>query len=1166
MPLASPSRFFSFLAGLCLLGCGVMHAQPATLPLRPLLLECEDMELPAGWTRTDSMPGSSGGAFLWSVASESDAFTVIEVEAGGRYDVWSRAWDFADNEPGTRRFLVMVNGRPMDRESGQHKTHGFAWEKVGTVVLSAGRQVIGLRDVTKHWSRPDAILLAPRGFDPSKKKPADLQAYRVMPVPVRHTLRMEGTAPESAPAAGSSAWEDATTLASIESDALRMSFVQVGQPVSSSGAAIGRRLEIKKDGRWVPLPLNPGAESLFVLHVPGASKLNSSAFIPRWTPPSPIVFTVNGRDYDIGETENPFLAGNRTTLRPVSVRGEKPGEISVTYEGAGSAGSIRAVGTWTLDGPAQRLDLAFETPAAGNWSVGFSPFQGWPRSAVGFVQQPPLFQMQRLPETPKMTSSATMPHPMSLVQVSPEGLGFPLSFAVAAPAERMPFEWGRRANSPYGFSILNNHGEVQGTAFSPVLGMTGSELPAGRTLRVGFVAHCLPSDWTGALADLSDRVFRVTDYREPVAASLTGAALNMIDLIKNADASGWDAKLRGHYNIESESTVTQSSPLTALSVARLTRDPEFYTTRALPTLEFTLSRAGVHHATKPTLLYVPPSNIPLVAPGSGRGFGPRYWHGVHELTARLNPWVRSLIPDVAELSRRTGSPLVPFWSQMLADYQLSPSPEKLAVIEAACDQWIAETLHGRHETPLGIMPFYNAAFYPYWWDLLDLHAITGREKYLEAAVEGGFHTVSGLWSHPLAPAGDTTVHPGGEYPGYLLDHVYWKGAEPYRLGYPRRPGDMPERKVPAWRVSRVGLGLEQPITLYPTNSGTTADVGVGNIFNNAWAPSLLRLYGLTGRELFRTYARNTIIGRFANYPGYYVNNFTDVSQYPEYPYKGPDVTNIYYHHIPVHLAFTLDYIFTEAETLSGGAVKFPWVKQQGYVWFTNRIYGHAPGSVYGDDGLWPWLDRRAFSVDSPQVNYFGAVGGGKLRIVVANSSRREARASLSLDLARIGVAPGSVGHFLVDGREAFAGALPPADRLADGVRAALPFTLPADAVGVFCFDSDLPDGAPAAPPLRTGPVRLDLPEPWGRLHALRIRSPFGFDSLYVYAEKMPPAGASLRLRFSDPARPPVVVAAAPYEVTVDTVPMAEAAVFQVELSTADGRNHTTPPITLPGTP
>ncbi|WP_315817135.1 hypothetical protein [Paraflavitalea speifideaquila] len=91
-----------------------------------------------------------------------------------------------------------------------------------------------------------------------------------------------------------------------------------------------------------------------------------------------------------------------------------------------------------------------------------------------------------------------------------------------------------------------------------------------------------------------------------------------------------------------------------------------------------------------------------------------------------------------------------------------------------------------------------------------------------------------------------------------------------------------------------------------------------------------------------------MIGRFTNYPGYYATGFTDITLQPDFPYKGPDVSSIYYHHIPPHLAFTLDYVITEAMQRSNGKVQFPYGKQDGFVWFNNRVFGGGKGTIMDD--------------------------------------------------------------------------------------------------------------------------------------------------------------------------------------------------------------------------
>jgi len=1063
-----------------------------------------------------------------------NALTGIELPLGGHYDVWTRSFDYSADQPGSRRYLVAIDGVAMAAESGQHKTQGWAWEKVGATDLAPGRHVISLED-TKHFGRSDAILLAPPGFDPSHVGLEALQPYRIHPVQVH---------PPPVPAEPKemdAAWKTAKEVALLESPSTRMEFVEIGQ--EDGKPCIGRRIFSRDGDRWKPVAFDPAAESLFFIFNPDA-RIDTTGFIPRWHSLKPIEIAVGGKNFQIRDSEDPYTAGELVHLRATGARQMSPTEVHVDY--AADDGS-KAVAVWSLPGELQRVKVTLEPARPGYYSIGLSPFQAWNKERVEEVQLPPLFQKQRLPLYPLLLASETMPHPIAMLQTTPPGEAAPNVYLVAADPAALPFQWGTHDNSIYGFSLLNSQAQPQGTAFSPILGMRGSKIGAGQSLEVSFTAICARGDWKTGLRKVSDEIFGVNDYREPTEVSLTGAALNMIDLLKDPVASGWDAKLKGNYNIESKGTVSQASPLTFLSVALLTRDPQFYETRALPSVEYTLSRLKPHYATT-AANYVGPGDIPLVFPG--QAFGAGYWRGVYDLTEGLNPWIKALVVNgnkSGQANAQTGS-LVPAWAEALGVYALDPTPEKLDEVRKLCDAWLEKEVAAKKTRPVGINPFYNVSFYPYWWDLPDLYELTGDPKYLAAAVECGFHTLAGIRSYPRIPDGDVTIHAGGKFQGGAGDHIFWKGEEKFRLGSPRKAGDTAEHKVPAWKVSQVGLGFEQPVTLYQGNNG------MRNIMNAAWAPGLLRLYELTGDEIFRIYARNAVVGRFANYPGYYVNGFTDVMQSPRYPYTGPDVTDIYYHHIPVHLAWTLDYIFTEAEQLSKGAVKFPWVKQEGYVWFTSREYGGAPGKVYGDENMWPWLDRSAFSVDSPQVNYLGALGDKKFDVIVTNSSKHKAVATLLLDFDRTGIQPGQRYEFLTGGKVV-------AKRQ---VTRKISFDLPAFGAGVFRFASTKSGGFEKMAPLEAIPVSQDLPKPWGKFHAMRIRSPFGRDSLYAFLTDLPPQGASATLQFEGGNIPSQTRASAPYEFSIPDVPINENVTLRLELKNPDGSTLLADPIKLPG--
>jgi hypothetical protein len=130
------------------------------------------------------------------------------------------------------------------------------------------------------------------------------------------------------------------------------------------------------------------------------------------------------------------------------------------------------------------------------------------------------------------------------------------------------------------------------------------------------------------------------------------------------------------------------------------------------------------------------------------------------------------------------------------------------------------------------------------------------------------------------------------------------------------------------------------------------------------------------------------VGRWANYPGYYITTFTDLMQNPRYPYEGPDMGFIYYHHILVHLSWTIDYLVSDAALRSHGAIRFPSLRQFGYAYFDNLVYGHAPGVIMGETGAWLWLRKDLVRLDNPQINHLTAHSADKFFVILMNENRQ----------------------------------------------------------------------------------------------------------------------------------------------------------------------------------
>ena len=1113
---------------------GAAHAQTAATAPATLLVEAEDFQFRGDWAK-NSDSSALGGAFLMTQGADSDAMTVVSLAQGGTYNVWVRARDYA-TEPGSRRYKVALDGALFTPEFGAHGTAGWKWEKAGARELATGDHVLALHDTARFYGRCDAILLTTGDLDPNAQTRSALDAKRVAPKSIEAQL----VAP-FAPVAELTG--PTREVAKLENQKLRIRFLS---GLDSAGKTqVVRETAIKEGANWRVVPANQ--EKLWLQFAP-QTEIATASMLLAWNTPHnaapKTAFEVAGKTYQTAESgNNPFWAAPAQALVPRAVRQNGAQNVEVNFE---TPDGTKATGRWELSPNASDAQFALQmtAPQNGFYSVGFAPFGQWSREQVQYNLLPPLFQFQRLPQSPVLIGSNATPQPLALVQVAPDGT--PMTLGVAADPAKLPFEWATPTNAVYGFSLLNAQKEVQPTIFAPVLGTPRSKFEAGAPISLSWRVISQSGDWENALEYASQNIFGVTDYRKPYGATLSDAAFNMIGLIKSDFASGWDAKLKGFINIEAKNIASQASPLTVVSAAILTRDEELYRTRALPTIEYTLSRPGAHFGTavpdtQPA--YINEAGTKIKVPGDS--YGMAYWQGLDELLGHANPWIADIALPGGQPRYHTAYSAMPKWSETLAFYRLKPDAATLKQVVTEADAWLQSDIYGRKTSDLGLSPFYNMSFYPYWWDLLDLYELTGDKKYLNAAQVGAFNTIAGLWSHPRVPEGNITIHAGGEFTGDF--HEWWRGDQPYRLGYPRVKGDTPEKQVPAWLVAQMGLGLEQPSTYWGSGKGN-----MRNIMMEAWAPNLLRLYRYTGREIFRTYARNGILSRWGNYPGYYMTGYTDQQLSPQYPYKGPDVTSLYYHHIPAQLAFTLDFLVTEAETRAQGKIAFPWVKQQGYVWFSNRVYGGESGTVFGDKSARLWLDPKVARAQSSAINTILARGDSRVWMILMNEADDAATAPLVLDKTALGLIGNDYTITDATGKTT-AAQLGPNPSV----------TVPAKGLVALSFPAQTETQTPI-PPLQNGRASQKLDGDWGTLEAFRIRSPFAKDSLYVVLTGRPKDGARATLQIEGMA--PIESQSYPFEFSVYPIAMNKAVSFTVQTTGADGKVGASKPITLGGTP
>lgn len=652
--------------------------------------------------------------------------------------------------------------------------------------------------------------------------------------------------------------------------------------------------------------------------------------------------------------------------------------------------------TWSMTQDKPDVSYAFTPRRDGSYVIGYQSFTAEAPAAVNEVLSG-FKSHAKMIGTVESTGLWELTAPMSLVEKN-NGNGSAFTYGVFVPADELPLEFephGRTNSQRLGMSLVNNEGDVQPILYAPQLGAY-SRMTAESTYRfhLGLAAQ------RGSLYDAYENVLRseygYTAYRENAAGgSLTDAMFNMIDLLKMEpqgddsvnyvpSPSGWWSRAKGFIDIENEDTVRTSSNGVLLGAYYLTGDDELYDTRALPAIEFGVSRNGQGWSpTKKPVYSVPslwkmaslPFDVTTVSALSQLMEGTA---GIQELGQEE---YRFRNPD--ESGR---GPVI----QPLMMYRLTGNATYLQQAKTAADSYIALNI----DTPASVNISQNEFIYHYgklWMEILELYEETKETKYLDAAYKEAKRYATMFVARPV-PEGITTIpQPNAPY----KESFHWPASGKYE--YPR--DNFPEYEtggvqVENWLISPTGLTFE---------AGST---DAYYRMNAQEAPFMLRLAQYTGDTLLRDIAHNAVIGRYSNYPGYYYKGFSVSQLEPEFPLEGPsEPTSVYYHHMPGQLGQTMDYLISEQTLKSSGSISFPAVFETNFLWFKYHLYGHKPGTFYGNSGVWLWMPKGIIQTGNPQLNWITAESGDQLYIGLSNESTEAQTASITLNQQLIGFNP-----------------------------------------------------------------------------------------------------------------------------------------------------------------
>ena len=247
-------------------------------------------------------------------------------------------------------------------------------------------------------------------------------------------------------------------------------------------------------------------------------------------------------------------------------------------------------------------------------------------------------------------------------------------------------EWSKKNSSLYGFSLSSPGGAVQSAVFYPMLCGRNSAKKAGETLKGSWYIICAEGSWTDALNLINTKIFSAGNiFRRAHGHSLSDTILNIADYLKNPEASGWSADLKGRLNIEAPHCATQASPLAELELALLTGDEAAYEKFSLPTIEFTLSRKSAHFSDEPKPnMY---SGAPHTMTIPSTIWYEDYYYSLNRLLDGNNPWLKSL----GTLPKRAAPySSLALWTVLFGKWLAEPSDELLQEVKTECDKWLAE--------------------------------------------------------------------------------------------------------------------------------------------------------------------------------------------------------------------------------------------------------------------------------------------------------------------------------------------------------------------------------------------------------------------------------------------------------------------------------------------
>ncbi|RYY18747.1 MAG: hypothetical protein EOO04_23345 [Chitinophagaceae bacterium] len=658
------------------------------------------------------------------------------------------------------------------------------------------------------------------------------------------------------------------------------------------------------------------------------------------------------------------------------------------------------------------IELGLTAHRTGNYSIGFTGMPSIDSSELDYVYQPLTWSWKRFPGKFGLTEEAyaNTAAVFSNHHGYSEGLAvslrdIPYRYALAAQWNNAGKAdnkfWsvfpanGPKGNSLFGMAIRNQAGKAQPVIYSPLPGTEKALMKPGDKYKISLVYFLYPGNWEKGTSFLLSSVFNYRNERENNRTSLNGTLDNMLDFAMNDVYSGWNETLKAsNYQFDVPGTVKNVSALHPLSIAMITGNDDILKRRALPMIEYVMSREKFLYSTSDSAGQAQAPSHLLKGPCVDIG----ELVGLNELTKGLTPAFAQEADRLFGKSRQlnmnteTGGGS---WQDYLARYRMYKKKEDLQKAIAGANEYLKQVYSrysatffdspGLRDKGAGFTTDYGYRIY----DLLELYEESGEKVFLQAALTGAKQFLLWTRSNPSPPAGNITINKNGAvngiFPGRRVSAL--EGSPFEKMDEVTR---IPEREVPAWQTSLNGLVPEAP--------NTYAFGPVMLAHHAAW---LLRLAHYSNDTLLRDAAYNAVVGRYANFPGYYFTSLhTDVYQRADYtlhPFYDVKYNAIFYNHLWPHLALLMDFLVSDFYYRSKAAINFPATYAPGYAFLTSNVYGAKKGSMMGVDNIQLWMPVRALQSSGTAFNYIMGHNDADVFIAFSNTAKKTVTENITLN-------------------------------------------------------------------------------------------------------------------------------------------------------------------------